>query len=1248
MGKDSSVTVGYKYLLGMHAILCQSSIDGILAIEFGDRFAWGGLAINKTISVRRPNLFGGKSREGGVSGYIDVEGGESTQDQNAYLASRLDGLVPNFRGVVALVFKQFYWGNNPYIKSWRVKVRNCYATFGNFEKRYALINPEIGLEFFSVYIALDNSASMLTDDRGALAIEAVVSLVDALPLRNPSKIAVAFIRWSDVVDLNISYVSPNAVQIGVFKANVQLTAFDGNGTNFDAAFTNAEAFFNAADALILTDPTAAQAFNAAVTNAGGLSAVGEAAENQPLRRVIYFVTDGEPFPISSVDDALDTIGDITGDVEIYACLIAADADTADTQYVDQIDSAGEATVIDANNVDSLASLLQGNVSSFADINPIHVMRDVLLNTAIGGTGDESIIGDTFATAAATIFAEGLGMSTFWQNTNDRDSFKQSIENHINGRFFFDSSTGKWEVKLIRPDYVVANLFTFDSATIIEWTDYPVTPRTWELTNQVTVVYTNRDNGKDASVTLTNNAGVLTAGKVIPEKINMPFVTFPATANKLAQRELQARSIPITKGAIRVGYAPTDLNVGSAFIINEPRLRIFNMVCRVTELEESDGKDNSVLIRFATDVFAYNPVDEPWAETDVATPADFTALPPNFTLSLEIPFYVLTQRYGEVELLDYLTDDPDLGYFGAACDNPGTNHISAQVSVYNGTNYIFTANAPFMPTFQLTSDLTGQADDTTFTCDETGDEGQLAVGDLLLINKVELVRLVSVSVADGVSTFTVGRGCLDTVPVPHPVGSYIVDWVDYIASENTRYTAGEVAQIKVAPQTRSDIVDLSDLTDEYVYFDSRAFSPYPVGKLQADGNYFLPDGSTGTITMTWTHRDRLSQTTATVDDHTAASIGPEAGVEYSVVKRLLEERANVFAPTDFFDVTISDFFVDYDTYRTVLTQALSPAQALTYDVDVDDVDIFDYSDVFAQSDWWENAFVDDTVLMGLGVSTSRDSPAYTNYQTPFVYGVPLLPAVNLTAEYDANVGGAVSSPAPAPVDPITFVYPSGFYFDIGYAEKFQDSAFTTPIDADGQTVGSMRDQTSYGFDGTQPTAASEPQWDSYDGSLVFDGSADHMETLLEPQDEAMTYAVRFRADLASSGTEVLIGVVTNGGTDRAWLSLTDGVLSTGVGGNGSNATQDPESTDLRSATVWHTGAVSWDSNYIYLYLDGVLILTEPRVAGAANTTHDIYIGARSLSGVGADLYFDGEISHALAAHRVFTEAEHSQVHEDWSA
>jgi len=159
MGGKSGGTVGYKYLLGLHMVICYGPIDEVHEIRVADRLAYdaGGadpaVTSSQSININKPELFGGEEREGGVGGLavggnvgslsgffqfinqllrggkLDIAFGEASQVPNAYLQSVLTGEVPAYRGVVSFIFNRFYIGNNPYLKDWEFQVSRYPAVF---------------------------------------------------------------------------------------------------------------------------------------------------------------------------------------------------------------------------------------------------------------------------------------------------------------------------------------------------------------------------------------------------------------------------------------------------------------------------------------------------------------------------------------------------------------------------------------------------------------------------------------------------------------------------------------------------------------------------------------------------------------------------------------------------------------------------------------------------------------------------------------------------------------------------------------------------------------------------------------------------------------------------------------------------------------------------------------------------------------------------------------------------------------
>lgn len=124
MGSSSSITVGYSYFVGMHMIGCHGPIDRVSRIFVGERLAWeGSQTTTGEIFIDKPDLFGGKKREGGVQGYVDLMFGAPDQARNAYLQANTSTDAPAYRGLFSIVLKRCLVAMmNPYIKPWKPEV----------------------------------------------------------------------------------------------------------------------------------------------------------------------------------------------------------------------------------------------------------------------------------------------------------------------------------------------------------------------------------------------------------------------------------------------------------------------------------------------------------------------------------------------------------------------------------------------------------------------------------------------------------------------------------------------------------------------------------------------------------------------------------------------------------------------------------------------------------------------------------------------------------------------------------------------------------------------------------------------------------------------------------------------------------------------------------------------------------------------------------------------------------------------
>ena len=132
---------------------------------------------------------------------------------------------------------------------------------------------------------------------------------------------------------------------------------------------------------------------------------------------------------------------------------------------------------------------------------------------------------------------------------------------------------------------------------------------------------------------------------------------------------------------------------------------------------------------------------------------------------------------------------------------------------------------------------------------------------------------------GTQSITVRRGVLDTVPQQHPNGTKLFVLKQSFGADETQYLIGDLIYYKVLPFTAGNVLALEDATTEQIIIQSRATRPYAPGQFKVAGLY-EPTITAGDITISWAHRNRVTQTVSLVD-YNEGSVTPEAGTTYTL-------------------------------------------------------------------------------------------------------------------------------------------------------------------------------------------------------------------------------------------------------------------------------------------------------------------------------------------------------------------------------
>jgi hypothetical protein len=248
----------------------------------------------------------------------------------------------------------------------------------------------------------------------------------------------------------------------------------------------------------------------------------------------------------------------------------------------------------------------------ADMNPAHIIRECITDTIWGMGWPEALVDDTSFTAAAdTLFAEGFGLSVEWNRQGAIGDFLEEVLRAIGGNLIIDRSSGKWVLKLLRDDYDAETILSLGEADIAK-VENATRKAPAEIVNAVTVTYAATARGDKGSIQLFDEGLYQAQDGTVSQSIDYPGVRNPATASRLALRDLRMLSSSLFSCTLECSRKAATLQIGDPFLLNWPDLYVVDMVCRVSSIDIGNAVDGTVKVECVEDVFSYpkHPVTTP--------------------------------------------------------------------------------------------------------------------------------------------------------------------------------------------------------------------------------------------------------------------------------------------------------------------------------------------------------------------------------------------------------------------------------------------------------------------------------------------------------------------------------------------------------------------------------------------------------------------------------------------------------------
>lgn len=921
-GQSKSQIVGYKYSLYAHFIFGAGVADFVSKIWFRDSetIAWEGKQdVSGIININKPNLFGGSSSQGGVVGNIAFMNGAVDQLPNEYQVGFRGALTPAYRMVMGIVWQDLQIGMNPYLPTWGVEWSRIHKRMSLdgltdreqwYDEKSGIPRPsnislddlftdqhwdykwypeplEITLANINKGIDIDLTGWTVNQDKIDVPFESAVGEVpfdnDVASAEFPCetryleelKNTVMWYRWnftpkkSQKLLINVS---------SLFQCDLWL-----NGNKLDG--------FESGSKTITIES------NQIIANSNNVLAIRASGGEHGVRpyymyrlRDIYYTSNGFPIPAFTVEAMPHFVfynEMILKPIHPYGVGYLYDIHDTEfgrdyikgvrvTTYYDDGTVSGETSLeFYARNyipkVDAVPNLITFDVSLVEkeDMNPVHIIREFKTEPWSSARIDESKLPDDFwKSAADTVYDEGLGVTFFYDGSQSIESAMAEVCRHIGAETYQDRKTGEFKIKLIRNDYDIDTIPSFDESSIIDMSKDD-TPIFGQLTTNVVVNYTDTENAfVSASITVPDIALAQQQGKDITANLDYKGFTSGKVAGRKAQQMLNTLSKPLQKRRFVVRTsAGKDLNKGDVFKFSWSRENIVSMVMRVTDLNFGNGISNRVMIDAVQDEFAMPDSSFVAPPSSDWTPSFTVPTALNDRLVIEAPYLELVQLQGQSIVDLQLNDAPESSYVLAAA---GLQSNAIKAMMYDGvSSYVQVGILDFCPTATLDQDI-GYLDET-FDITNLVNIEEIEIGSWAQFGN-ELFRVDAISD----NSITVGRGVLDTIPSLHSSGDKIYFWDNASLIDSTEFVEGNTVNVKLLTINPKGQLSLTDAPADSVELVGRPARPYNVANLKLNDIYYENEVE-GDLVLTWSNRNRLQQTSGTIYDFTDGNITPESGV-----------------------------------------------------------------------------------------------------------------------------------------------------------------------------------------------------------------------------------------------------------------------------------------------------------------------------------------------------------------------------------
>lgn len=513
------------------------------------------------------------------------------------------------------------------------------------------------------------------------------------------------------------------------------------------------------------------------------------------------------------------------------------------------------------------------------MNAAHILYECVTNRAWGRGYDRSRIGEaTWLQTASTLLDEGFGLCMRWSRQDSLESFIQEVLDHIGGTLYVNRETGLLDLDLIRDDYDVNDIPLFDRNTGLLSVDQSEAATQADAISEVIVRY--KDvllNG--AKEVRAQNLALIQSNEGTSSKTNtydgIPVLSLAA---RVAQRDLRTLSASTNRYTVKLDRRAWRIHPGKVFRVSDPDMGLQNLVLRAGKINDGTLKDGTITVEAALDVFGLS-------STAFVSPETPAWVPPVSTPQV-IPVRVVREAtyqelIGQLSPSDLAILDVNSSALVTAAVRPAQMLLNYSIATRVGSEDFTVRGSEAFAPGAVCNGAIGYYD-TTVAFDGGIDVGLMVSGSLVQIG-TEILQVVGITLdaSETAGTFTVKRGCVDTIPAPHADNAQIIFLGEYAGTDSREYVASDVAEAKLLSNSSSATLNSSLAPTDTLSFVGRQGRPYAPGAVTVNSTPAFNNVTAGTnFRIDWAHRDRKMQSDQIVS-HWDANVGPEPETTYTL-------------------------------------------------------------------------------------------------------------------------------------------------------------------------------------------------------------------------------------------------------------------------------------------------------------------------------------------------------------------------------